>query len=200
MKVVIATANRHKVEEISEILQGFPVELIDLRSFPPVAAPAETGKDYFENALLKARFYSQHTGLPALADDSGLEVDALDGAPGLFSARFGGDDMPHEQKILRLLELLGDLPAAERSARFRACSVLIRPDAPEEVLSCEETCEGIIGFAPSGEGGFGYDPIFLIDGGDRSMAELSAAEKHAVSHRGKSLRGLFHQVIHRSCG
>lgn len=199
MKILIATANRHKVEEIGEILQGVPVQLVDLRSFPPVEAPAETGRDYYENALLKARFYSQHTGLPALADDSGLEVDALDGAPGLFSARFGGDDMPHSQKVLRILELLGDLPAPQRTARYRACSVLVQPGS-DEVLSCEETCEGTIGYSPQGAGGFGYDPIFVVAGDTRSMAELSSAEKHAVSHRGKSLRGLFHQVIHNSCG
>lgn len=196
MKVLVATANRHKVEEIGEILRGFPVELVDLRDFPPVDPPAETGSNYYENALLKARFYSAHTGLPALADDSGLEVDALDGAPGLYSARFGSESMPHSEKIQLVLKLLGERTDAERSARFRCCCVLAYPDRPEHIVQCEETCEGTIANAPRGEAGFGYDPIFLVGGGPRTMAELSAEEKHAVSHRGKSLRGLFQQVIH----
>ena len=193
MKILVATANRHKVEEIGEILRDYAVELVDLRAFPAVAPPAETGSTYYENALLKARFYSAHTGLPALADDSGLEVDALDGAPGLYSARFGSETMPHSEKIQLVLRLLGERPERERSARFRCCCVLVFPDR-DTVLSCEETCEGTIAFEPAGGGGFGYDPIFLVAGGPRTMAELSSEEKHAVSHRGRSLRGLFQQL------
>ncbi len=192
MKVLIATANAHKVEEIREILAGFPLELCDLRDFPSIEAPDETGLDYAENALLKAVFYSKHTGLPALSDDSGLEVDALDGAPGLYSARFGGHDMPHSQKILRVLELLDEQPDKPRTARFRCCSTLVDPHTGQTV-SQEETCEGSIARQPGGDQGFGYDPIFLVDD-RRTMAELSAQEKHAISHRGKSLRGLLAQI------
>ncbi|MBS2039535.1 RdgB/HAM1 family non-canonical purine NTP pyrophosphatase [bacterium] len=192
MRLLIATANAHKVGEIREILAGFPVELCDLRDFPAVDAPDETGLTYAENALLKARFYSQHTGLAALSDDSGLEVDALDGAPGLYSARFGGHDMPHSQKILRVLELLDQQPDRPRTARFRCCCALVDP-ASGQVLTEEAVCEGSIARNPDGDGGFGYDPIFLVDG-HRTMAELSSAEKHAISHRGKALRGLLGQI------
>ncbi|MBN9418919.1 MAG: RdgB/HAM1 family non-canonical purine NTP pyrophosphatase [Candidatus Eremiobacteraeota bacterium] len=192
MKILIATANAHKVGEIREILADFPIELCDLRDFPPVAAPDETGLTYAENALLKARFYAAHTGLPALSDDSGLEVDALDGAPGLYSARFGGEDMPHSQKILRVLDLLQQQPERPRSARFRCCCVLLDPNTGQ-VWTEEATCEGTIASAPSGEQGFGYDPIFLVDP-VRSMADLSASEKHAISHRGQALRGLLGQL------
>lgn len=189
MKLLIATANAHKVGEIREILADFPVELCDLRDFPAVDPPDETGLTYAENALLKARFYALHTGLRALADDSGLEVDGLDGAPGLYSARFGGHEMPHSQKILRVLELLAGQP---RSARFRCCSTIFDPET-EQIWSQEATCEGNIANQPQGEHGFGYDPIFLVDK-NRTMAELSAGEKHAISHRGKSLRGLLGQL------
>ncbi|MFN8613854.1 MAG: RdgB/HAM1 family non-canonical purine NTP pyrophosphatase [Vulcanimicrobiota bacterium] len=192
MKLLIATANAHKVDEIRQILKDFPVELCDLRDFPAVDAPDETGLTYAENALLKARFYSQHSGLPSLSDDSGLEVDALDGAPGLYSARFGGHDMPHSQKILRVLELLDEQPERPRTARFRCCCALVDPSSGR-VLTEEATCEGSIAQRPSGDGGFGYDPIFLVDG-RRSMAELTSEEKHAISHRGKSLRGLLGQI------
>lgn len=192
MKVLIATANPHKVEEIREILASFPLELCDLRDFPAVEPPDETGATYAENALLKALFYSKHTGLPALSDDSGLEVDALDGAPGLYSARFGGHDMPHSQKILRVLELLDEQPERPRSARFRCCSTLVNPQT-DQTWSEEAICEGTIARNPSGEQGFGYDPIFLVDS-CRTMAELSPQEKHSISHRGKSLRGLLGQI------
>lgn len=192
MKILIATANAHKVGEIREILAGFPIELCDLRDFPPVPAPDETGSTYAENALLKARFYAQHTGLPALSDDSGLEVDALDGAPGLYSARFGGETMPHSQKILRVLQLLDEQPDRPRTARFRCCCTLLDP-ATGKVWNEEATCEGSIAAQPGGNQGFGYDPIFQVDQ-RRTMAELSAEEKHAISHRGKALRGLLSQL------
>jgi len=191
MKLLIATANAHKVDEIRQILTDFPVELCDLRDFPAVDPPEETGLTYAENALLKARFYAQHTGVRALSDDSGLEVDGLDGAPGLYSARFGGHDMPHSQKILRVLELLAEQPDQPRTARFRCCSTIVDPQS-EQIWSQEATCEGAIASQPHGEHGFGYDPIFLVDE-KRTMAELSADEKHAISHRGKSLRGLLGQ-------
>lgn len=199
MLLLIATANAHKVEEIRQILSGYPLQLKDLRDFPAVEPPPETGSTYAENALLKARFYASHTGLPALADDSGLEVDALDGAPGLYSARFGGEDMPHSQKILKVLSMLKDLPQPSRSARFRCCCAVYDPKT-NTTWSHEATCEGLIAPQPRGEQGFGYDPIFLVDD-SRTMAELSPQEKHQISHRGKSLRGLLEKVLSQtSCG
>ena len=191
--LLIATANAHKIEEIRQILSEFPVRLCDLRDFPPVEAPAETGATYAENALLKARFYSSHTGLAALSDDSGLEVDALDGAPGLYSARFGGDDMPHSQKILKVLQLLQEQPDRPRTARFRCCSTIVDPST-RQTWSHEATCEGHVAPSPRGSEGFGYDPIFQVDE-KRTMAELNADEKHQISHRGKSLRGLLAQFL-----
>lgn len=199
MLLVIATANAHKVEEIRQILSDFPLQLKDLRDFPAVEPPPETGSTYAENALLKAKFYASHTGLPALADDSGLEVDALDGAPGLYSARFGGEDMPHSQKILKVLSLLEELSQHPRTARFRCCSTLYDPESGT-IWTQEATCEGLIAPEARGEKGFGYDPIFQVDD-SRTMAELSTQEKHQISHRGKSLRGLLQQVLSQtSCG
>lgn len=202
MKLLVATANLHKVGEIQQILQGYSIELLDLRSFDDVPVPEETGITYLENALLKARYYGRKTGLPSLSDDSGLEVDALDGAPGLHSARFGGSQLPHAQKIQLLLEHLAKIEGAPRTARFRCCSAIFDPQSGK-TWSFEATCEGTIAPQPRGEQGFGYDPIFLVHGGDRTMAEFSAEEKHAVSHRGKSLRGLlddYLQPCEQSCG
>ena len=194
MKLLVATANAHKVEEIRQILCDYPVELTDLRDFPALDIPEETGHDYLANARLKAHYYGKQLGLIALSDDSGLEVDALDGAPGLYSARFGGEDLPHSQKILLVLERLKGLPEPQRSARFRCCSLIFDPGTSQEWY-CEESCEGRIAESPRGQQGFGYDPIFLVGSGNRTMAELSASEKHAVSHRGKSLRGLLDQYL-----
>lgn len=195
MRILIATANDHKVGEIREILAGYPLEIVDLRDFPPLPVPDETGLTYAENALLKARYYGQALGLPALSDDSGLEVDALDGAPGLYSARFGGADMPHSEKIQRVLQLLRESPERPRTARFRCCCALYQPQS-QEAITFEATCEGSIALQAQGSQGFGYDPIFLVEGGPRTMAELTSAEKHQVSHRGRSLRGLMDQVFH----
>ena len=190
VKLLVATANAHKVEEIRQILKDYPVQLADLRDFPSLPVPEETGADYLANARLKAHYYGSRLGMVALSDDSGLEVDALDGAPGLYSARFGGEHLPHSEKILLVLERLQGLPEAQRTARFRCCSVIVDPSSGRE-WACEETCEGHIAPSPRGEQGFGYDPIFLVGSGPQSMAELSSADKHAVSHRGKSLRGLL---------
>ena len=190
MKLLLATANRHKIEEISEILAAYPVQLVDLRDFPPVDSPEENGDSYYANALIKARFYGAHTGLPALADDSGLEVDALGGAPGLISARWE-PGLSQAQKNLQVLERARGKP---QGARFRCCSLLAYPDRPE-VVFCDESCEGTLAAEPRGVGGFGYDPIFMPDGSAVSMAELSPAEKHRLSHRGRSLRGLFAQLF-----
>lgn len=202
MKLLVATANLHKVGEIQQILQHYPIELLDLRSFRDLPPPEETGVTYLENALLKARYYGRNTGLLSLSDDSGLEVDALDGAPGLHSARFGGSQMPHTEKVQLLLQHLGKIEAAPRTARFRCCSAIFDPQNGQ-TWSFEATCEGTIAPDARGDQGFGYDPIFLVHGKDRTMAEFSAEEKHAVSHRGQSLRGLLDDYLktcEQSCG
>lgn len=184
--LLLGTGNDHKVREFAEILD--PLGWTVAPGYPPGAAtPDETGADYDANALIKARFVlAHHPGRAAFADDSGLSVDLLDGAPGLHSHRFGGFDLPFAEKIKKVLELLGDAPPERRTARFHCAIALLLPG--REKVSFHATCEGRIAFAPAGCGGFGFDPVFIPDGFDRSFAELPAAAKHAVSHRGRAAR------------
>lgn len=156
--------------------------------------PEETGASYLENAVLKARFYSQVTGLPALADDSGLEVDALDGQPGLYSARFAGHDTPHSYKIQKVLELLTEVPEPERTARFRCVAALVWPGNEGQPVVSEGVVEGTIARVPAGEGGFGYDPIFWMQDHGKTMAELPETTKNRLSHRAKALLGLMQEL------
>ncbi|MCA9796998.1 MAG: RdgB/HAM1 family non-canonical purine NTP pyrophosphatase [Candidatus Eremiobacteraeota bacterium] len=186
---VVATGNPHKIEEIRAILKDYPVELKSLADFDPTPEPVENGTTYLENALIKARAYARHTGAACLADDSGLEVDAMGGQPGLHSARFAGADTPHSQKILKVLERLSDLPTEQRSARFRCVAALVYPDGREE--SVEGVCEGRIAQKPSGDGGFGYDPIFELPHRGCTMAEIEAEEKNTISHRARAFLGLM---------
>ena len=184
-RLVIATHNPKKAGEMLTILgQRFPdLELRTLADYPGVPEPEETGTTYAENAAIKADSAAALTGEWCLADDAGLEIDALDGAPGLYSKRFGGETLPFPEKIALVLSQMGERP---RDARFRCCVALAHPGIETRVL--ESTCEGRIAERPSGNGGFGYDPIFLLPELGRTMADLTAAEKHAVSHRGKVLR------------
>ncbi len=186
--IVIATHNRKKAGEMLQILsRRLPsIRFQTLADFPGAPEPDETGVTYAENATIKAESACHVTGLPSLADDAGLEVDALDGAPGLHSRRFEGPDTPFEQKMAKILQVLDGLPDQERSARFRCCVAFARPGKQTELF--EATCEGRIAQAPSGHGGFGYDPIFYLPQLRRTMADLSAEEKHAISHRGKVLK------------
>src|SRR5688572_14302074 len=178
------------------------IEILTLADFPGAPEPEETGETYFENAAIKSESAAIFTSLPSLADDAGLEIDALDGAPGLHSKRFGGEDLPFDKKMERILTLLSDVPDEKRSARFR-CSVALSipgtlaferiqvPTAqilPGQTILFQSTCEGFIAKERKGDGGFGYDPIFLLPQLGRHMAELSPEEKHAISHRGKVLR------------
>ena len=194
---MIASHNRKKAGEMVDILSHrFPgLEILTLADYESAPEPDEVGTTYAENAAIKALSAAVNTHEWSLADDAGLEIDALQGAPGLYSKRFGGEALPFPEKIARILELLRDVPAEARRARFRCCVALAAPDA--EVVTAspptifEATCEGAIAEHPSGAGGFGYDPIFLPDDGfGRTMADLSAAEKHHISHRGKVLRVL----------
>jgi XTP/dITP diphosphohydrolase len=186
-RVVIATHNRKKAGEMTQILSvAFPaVEFVTLADFGGAPEPEETGTDYASNAAIKAESAFAFTGEWCLADDAGLEIDALDGAPGLYSKRFGGEELPFPEKIAKILDLMWDVPEARRTARFRCSVALARPGARTELF--EATCEGRIGLAPSGSGGFGYDPIFYLPELGCMMADLAAEDKHEVSHRGKVL-------------
>ncbi|MBW3604901.1 MAG: RdgB/HAM1 family non-canonical purine NTP pyrophosphatase [Actinobacteria bacterium] len=184
-RVVLATHNRHKVEEVRRILDGLPVELV---SGLDVDLPEvdETGETFTENALLKARACAHVTGLPAVADDSGLEVDALGGDPGVRSARYAGGHGDDDANLRRVLDELG--AATARGGRFVCVAALVTPDGHE--ITVTGTMEGAITAEPRGDGGFGYDPIFVTVGQQRTNAELSPDEKDAISHRGAAFRAL----------
>jgi XTP/dITP diphosphohydrolase len=188
LDIVLATTNPGKVAEIDEIMSGLPIRFLtkqQVSHWPPIA---ETGSSYLENALIKARALARATGKAALADDSGIEVDALDGAPGIRSARFSGPGATEAQNNSTLAELMRDIPPERRTARYRCVAVVVMPDGTE--ITAEGTCEGSIAMNPAGEGGFGYDPWFIPLGYEHTFGELSAETKHAISHRGKALRHL----------
>ena len=192
MKFLIATHNIKKRDELSRILKPLGIDAVIASDIGMEITDAEeTGTTFAENARIKAESGCRETGLPCIADDSGLCIDALDGRPGVYSARYaGGHDTPYSHKIATLLDELKDVPEEKRTARFVSSVCCIFPDGRE--LCVEGTCEGKIGFAPSGDGGFGFDPVFYV--GDRSFAQLSAEEKDAVSHRGNSLRLLAEKL------
>jgi XTP/dITP diphosphohydrolase len=189
-RLVIATHNRAKAGEMVTILGSrFPaLEILTLADFPGAPEPEETGDTYAENAVIKARSAAGFTGEWCLADDAGLEIDALNGAPGVFSKRFEGEDTPFPVKMARILERMEGLSEEARGARFRCFVALARPGLEAEVF--DAACEGRIALRPSGSGGFGYDPIFYLPQLGCCMADLTASEKHAVSHRGKVLSKL----------
>ena len=186
-RLVIATHNRKKAGEMVTILsQRFPsLEILTLADFEGAPEPEETGTTYEENATIKAVSGAEFTGEWCLADDAGLELDALDGAPGLYSKRFGGEELPFPEKIAKILDLLAAVPEKGRGARFRCAIALAGPTG--EPRNWEATCEGRIAESPSGNGGFGYDPVFYLPELGCTMADLTAEQKHAVSHRGKVL-------------
>ena len=186
-RVVIATRNPGKVREILRICAGWPVAWITFQdaSWPDVE---ETGASYRENASLKARAAAEAIGAAGLADDSGIEVDLLDGGPGLRSARFAGEGASDEENLRLLIERVQQAPPEERTARYRCVALLAIPGG--EDVSAEATCEGSLVMEPRGTGGFGYDPIFVPVGETRTMAELSPEEKDLISHRGKAFRAL----------
>jgi XTP/dITP diphosphohydrolase len=186
MRLVCATANPHKVDEMAAIL-GPSVELVPRPADVPDVV--EDGDTLVDNARLKARAICDATGLPAVADDTGLEVDGLDGAPGVWSARYAGEDATYADNVAKLLRELRERPGAARTARFRSVAFVARPDGSE--LWCEGVVEGTIAEAPRGDNGFGYDPVFVPAEGDgRSFAEMTDAEKNAISHRGRAFRAL----------
>lgn len=185
---VLASSNPKKVAELSRYLPG-GVTVVNQDELG-IASPAETGTTFVENAIIKARNAALHSGLPAIADDSGLEVDALQGAPGVYSARYAGTGASDQDNNAKLLEAMENIADADRGARFWSVIVLMRHASDPVPVITTGSWEGRILRAPRGAGGFGYDPLFVDPNLDRAAAELSPAEKHAVSHRGKALRAL----------
>ena len=188
--VVLATRNAHKVVELRRILAeaGLGIDLVDTSAFPDLPEVPETGSTFAANALLKARAVAAHTHLPAIADDSGLSVDALNGMPGIFSARWCGRHGDDAANLQLLLGQLADVPSGRRSAAFHCAAAIATPDGDERVV--EAMLEGAVIDAPRGTNGFGYDPIFVPLGAQVTTAEMSPDEKDAISHRGMAFRAL----------
>lgn len=190
-QLVLATGNQGKVKELASMLDAFNIEVLPQSTFD-VPEVAETGTTFVENAIIKARHAAKITGLPAVADDSGLEVDALSGAPGVYSARFAGDDASDADNIAKLLQELGDNPS--RSARFWCVLVFMKhADDPTPVI-CQASWEGEISLTPNGNGGFGYDPVFYVPSLDCTAADLNKVQKNAISHRGQALKQLAEKL------
>jgi XTP/dITP diphosphohydrolase len=192
-RLAIASANPHKLREILRICADWPVEWITSKDhegpWPDVEEPHDT---YRENALEKARAVAAALGMPAVADDSGIEVDALGGAPGPRSARYAGEDADDEENLETLLRAVNEVPANERTARYRCVAAIAWPDGRE--VWAEGVCEGTIDLHPRGSRGFGYDPAFVPEGRERTMAELTDEEKDRISHRGRAFRALREQL------
>jgi XTP/dITP diphosphohydrolase len=185
-ELLVATGNAGKVRELSQLLSGAPLRLRLLSEFGGVAEPEETGTTFAENATLKALYYSAHAGLLTLSDDSGLAVDALGGAPGVYSARYAGAHATYAERMARLLAELDATGDADRRARF-VCVIAVADPSAATVETFEGACEGRIARAPRGEGGFGYDPLFIPDGHERTFGELPEEVKHSLSHRARAL-------------
>ncbi len=188
-KIILATGNKGKVRELGELLANFEMEVIPQTEFD-VEEAEETGLTFVENAILKARNAAAHTGLPAIADDSGLEVDYLKGAPGIYSARYAGTDGNDPANNQKLLKALDGVPEAERSARFQCLMVYMEHAEDPTPLIAQGTWEGMILSAPQGDNGFGYDPLFFVPEQGCSSAELPAEVKNSLSHRGQALKKL----------
>ena len=177
------------------MLEGLPLRFFDLRELQPIDAPSENGDTFLDNAVLKARYYAEHAGMMAMADDSGIEVDALDGKPGVRSARFGGEHLTDTQRTDLLLRELSDVSETDRTARFKCVVAVAGIDSVEGCVTAEGAVEGTIIFAPRGNNGFGYDPIFIPDGETRTTAEMSGDEKDRISHRGRAIRSLKPRLL-----
>jgi XTP/dITP diphosphohydrolase len=207
-EVVLATRNPHKIEELQRILAGSDLRILGLDAFPEAPDVPETGVTFAENALLKATAIAISTGLPAVADDSGLCVDVLGGAPGVFSARWSGRHGDDVANLSLLIAQLVDVPAGHRRAHFACAAALVVPapfggataaaqddSAVASQVVTEGRLDGVLAHAPRGTNGFGYDPIFVPDGDDRTTAQMAAAEKDAISHRGKAFREMTPHLI-----
>ncbi|NLV16333.1 MAG: XTP/dITP diphosphatase [Syntrophomonadaceae bacterium] len=184
-KLVLATRNEKKKREILEIVEGTGFEIVTLRDFPHAPEVVEDALTFKENAIKKATAIADYTGCVTFADDSGLEVDALGGMPGVFSARFAGEPSDDERNNKMLLEMLKEVPAEKRTARFRCVIAIAFPDG--RIETADGVCEGHIGLEPRGQKGFGYDPLFIPDNYQQTFGELPSETKNAISHRGQAL-------------
>lgn len=191
-RFIVATKNRGKLREIEEILADFPFEVISMEKAGISLEIEENGSTFEENAVIKARTVSKISGEIVMADDSGLAVDFLDGAPGIYSSRFAGEVATDEEKNLKLLGLLEGVPFEKRSARFVCAVAVVFPD--RRYFTVNGTCEGYIGIKPAGANGFGYDPLLYIPGQGKTVAELDSGIKNAISHRGKALRLMVEEL------
>ncbi len=192
-KIVLATGNQGKVREMASLLSDFGFEVLAQSEFN-LSEAAETGTTFIENAIIKARHAAKETGLPAIADDSGLEVDALKGAPGIYSARYSGENATDLSNIQKLLKEMEGVPSEQRSARFHCVLVLMRHENDPTPIVCHGKWEGKILTEPCGENGFGYDPVFWVAETNCSSAELEPAQKKQLSHRGKALTQLLSKL------
>ncbi|PSV45415.1 XTP/dITP diphosphatase [Photobacterium sp. GB-36] len=189
-KLVLATGNQGKVKEMADLLADFGFDVVAQSDYN-VSSVAETGTTFIENAIIKARHAAKETGLPAIADDSGLEVDYLNGAPGIYSARFAGENASDADNINKLLAEMKDVPAEQRTARFHCVLVMMRHENDPTPLVCHGSWEGSILTERHGENGFGYDPVFWVPEDQCASAQLPPARKKQLSHRGKALQQLF---------
>jgi len=193
LQIILATHNRGKMKEMSSILAHLPVNLLTLDDFPQIGEIPETGETLKENAFIKAETVHQKTGLPALADDTGLEVDALDGAPGVHSSRYDGETATFEDNCRKMMQEMGGIPAEERTARFHTVIAFVSDSGNEWT---EGMVEGRILEIKRGDGGFGYDPLFYYPPLKKTFAELNSEQKNNISHRGKALRN-FCQILEK---
>jgi XTP/dITP diphosphohydrolase len=188
-KLLVATHNQGKLQNFADMLQDLAIEWLSLDDVGVTQDVEETGRTFRENSVLKARTYATETGLLTLADDSGLEVDALKGAPGVYTARYGGEGLTAVQRYQKLLNDMKTVPEPQRTARFRCVIVLGAPDGT--ILGeSEGVCEGRIAQTPVGDNGFGYDPVFYLPQFNKTMAQLPAAQKHHISHRGRAVQAI----------
>jgi len=195
-QLLLATHNAGKIKELTQLLQGIPVALRNLSEFPAVLEVAETGATFAENATLKARQYAEQTGMLALADDSGLEVDALGGAPGVFSARYGGTTATDAERVWRLLQELANVPLDKRRARFVCVAALAEPESAATQIF-QGVCAGCLACHPQGANGFGYDPIFIPEGYEQTFGQLPDAIKQKISHRARALAAVRDYLVNR---
>ena len=195
-EILVATRNEGKVREIRKVLKPLGLRIRSLKDFQDLPGVKEDGKSFSENALKKARFYAKRSSLLTVSDDSGLEVDALDGRPGIYSARFAGEKASDHENKQKLLREMGGIPPSRRGARFRCAIAIVSPDRREAVVEGE--CRGRIGDEEKGKRGFGYDPLFYLPRLKKTVSQLTIEEKNKISHRGKALRklkGVLHHFL-----
>lgn len=191
--IVVASRNPHKIEELRAILSGLDIDIKSALDYPELEEVEEDQLTLEGNALKKARYVHEYTGLPVLADDTGLEVDALEGRPGVYSARYAGEDATYEENTLKLLNELAGVENSARSAQFRTVVAFITKTGGE--FTFEDICRGRILREPRGEKGFGYDPVFQPEGYKKTFAELESSEKNIISHRGRAIQKFYDWLI-----